>query len=551
MKKHKLKVGLLINSKKIPAWAYRMIELIKESEYAEIVVLIQNAEEPSPNNFKKYWQKKSYFLYNLYRNLDRKIFKISPDAFTRKDIRKVTDAPLIEVKPRETKFCDWIEGNNLEYIKSHEPDILIRLGFRILKGEILNLPTYGIWSFHHGDNSVNRGGPPGFWEVMNKEKQTGVVLQILSNKLDAGLILERSFSLTDKVSVNRNINRMYWKALSFVPRNLKRLYEEGDNFLENKRMNNPVLGFYSHKLYRPPSNGPMVQLIIKTIYAEAKRRLINIIYIEQWGLLFKFNPDSEISTSLYQFKELRPPKDRIWADPHVIYENDLYYIFIEEMTFSENRGWISVIEMDHQGNYKTPQRVLEKETHLSYPFIFKDKGEIYMLPETKKTRTVEIYKATKFPFEWSLVQVIMQDVIAVDPTVIKFDEKYWLFVNKVENQGASAHDELHLYYSDDLLSNKWNAHPQNPVISDVKRARPAGRPFMHKNNLFRPSQNCSYSYGYGITINKIEILNETEYSEVPVDFITPKWSEKYKGIHTLDWNGKLTVADGLKRIRRF
>src|SRR5690554_6143812 len=113
----------------------------------------------------------------------------------------------------------------------------------------------------------------------------------------------------------------------------------------------------------------------------------------------------------------------------------------------------------------------------------------------------------------------MQDVIAVDPTVIKFDEKYWLFVNKVENQGASAHDELHLYYSDDLLSNKWNAHPQNPVISDVKRARPAGRPFMHKNNLFRPSQNCSYSYGYGITINKIEKLNETEYSEVPVDFI--------------------------------
>src|SRR5690606_11575144 len=100
-------------------------------------------------------------------------------------------------------------------------------------------------------------------------------------------------------------------------------------------------------------------------------------------------------------------------------------------------------------------------------------------------------------------------------------------------------------------SDNWQAHPKNPIVSDVKRARPAGKPFLYKNDLFRPAQNCSYNYGYGITINKIEKLNETEYREVPVDFITPDWSKRYKGVHTLSWTGNLTVADGLKVISRF
>ena len=37
------------------------------------------------------------------------------------------------------------------------------------------------------------------------------------------------------------------------------------------------------------------------------------------------------------------------------------------------------------------------------------------------------------------------------------------------------HNELYLFYSDNLLSQNWKSHPMNPVISDVKRARPAGK----------------------------------------------------------------------------
>ena len=35
------------------------------------------------------------------------------------------------------------------------------------KGKILDIFHFGILSFHHGDNRVIRGGPSGFWEVLN------------------------------------------------------------------------------------------------------------------------------------------------------------------------------------------------------------------------------------------------------------------------------------------------------------------------------------------------------------------------------------------------
>ena len=43
----KLRVGVLLDSESIPAWAYRMLERIQASNYAEIILLIKN-EAPGP-----------------------------------------------------------------------------------------------------------------------------------------------------------------------------------------------------------------------------------------------------------------------------------------------------------------------------------------------------------------------------------------------------------------------------------------------------------------------------------------------------------------------
>src|SRR5713226_6022846 len=46
MQKNKLRVGLLLDGTELAAWEYRMIEILKESDYAEISLIVQNTAPP-------------------------------------------------------------------------------------------------------------------------------------------------------------------------------------------------------------------------------------------------------------------------------------------------------------------------------------------------------------------------------------------------------------------------------------------------------------------------------------------------------------------------
>jgi hypothetical protein len=141
----------------------------------------------------------------------------------------------------------------------------------------------------------------------------------------------------------------------------------------------------------------------------------------------------------------------------------------------------------------------------------------------------------------------MENVSAVDTTLIHHSDKWWLFTAIAENDAAAPNVELFLFYSDDLFSGDWKSHPGNPIISDVKSARPAGSLFAEGAKLFRPSQDCSKSYGYGFDLNEIEILSETEYREKKVLSIRPNWDKKILGTHTFATCGNLTVIDVLTK----
>jgi hypothetical protein len=140
---------------------------------------------------------------------------------------------------------------------------------------------------------------------------------------------------------------------------------------------------------------------------------------------------------------------------------------------------------------------------------------------------------------------------AVDSTILLKENKYWLFANMARNIGASNSDELFLFSSNHLISNNWVPHPDNPVISNVSQARPAGNFFTYKENLYRPSQNGSRRYGYGMRINQVKELNETNYREEIVDSIFPDWDRSLRSTHTINSVGKLTVIDAEMKRRKF
>jgi hypothetical protein len=550
--KEKLRIGILTNGDNISAWSYKMLEKIINSEHSEIVLIVKKGESHNENAslFNRIWSSRKDLFWILYTKLENKLFKATPDAFDLKNIKELVECDEIIVKPKETKFSDYIFPEDVEEIKAHNIDVFVRLGFRILRGGILKASKYGVWSFHHGDNSVNRGGPAGAWEVLENWDRTGVILQILSENLDGGTILSTSYSATDKVSVKRNKNNYYWKALSMLPRKLNELHTQGEEAFFKKLEQHTTTDFYYNRLFVKPTNAQVIIAFVRVYSKKIKNSILSLFYFKQWILLYQFNKKNSWSKSFFRFKRIVPPKDRFWADPFVYEKNDNYYIFIEELIYKENRGKISVMEIDEKGNYTTPKTIIEKDYHLSYPFLFEDDNSLFMIPETSENRTIELYKCIDFPLKWELYKVLMNDLSAVDSTILKHNNKYWLFCNIKENEGASSLDELFLFYSDSLLNGEWTSHPCNPIVSDVSQSRPAGNIFNENDKLYRPSQDSAKGYGYGMKINEIIELNETSYKEVTIQSIQPNWAKDLISTHTINNTGKLTVIDALIKRRK-
>ncbi len=550
----KLRIGLLMNSYELPLWEFILVERLINSYYASIEVVILNEsikhEKTLLQKIKSNWK---HILFILYARLDQILFKVQPNAFEPKDTTDLLNGiPIIKAKPISTKFSDRLQTDDILKIKHHNLDILIRLGFKILKGDILKSAKYGIWSYHHGDNNVNRGGPAGYWEVMENWDVTGSILQILTEDLDAGKVLYRSFSQTDKRSIHRNRNNYFSKSLSFLPRKLEELYNIGDEkFFKKVDEQNKYPNFYSNRLFRQKdfNNWRTLKLITVHLLRFIKFRFVNYIYLDQWILLFSIR--SGLSTSFWKFKKIIPQKDRFFADPFIIQKENKYYIFIEEFLYKSNKGHISFIEIDEKGNYAKPVKVIDKSYHLSYPFIFKNKDDYFLIPESQANKTIELYKCIEFPFKWEFQMNLMENIDAVDATLFYHQNKWWLFANIVENPGASLLDELFLFYSEELHTKNWIPHPLNPIVSDVKKARPAGRIFFHNGKILRPSQNSSNRYGFGIKINEIKTLNKYEYEEIEIESIEPNWDNQIVGTHTFNNAKNLTVIDGIMRRKRY
>ncbi|MGO8881771.1 MAG: hypothetical protein ACLPVO_17440 [Desulfomonilaceae bacterium] len=544
--KDKLKIGILIDSYQIPNWAFKMLERIDGSTYAEIVLIVKNdAPTPSENVYRKLKDNYQILLFIALMRLDNVVFRSEPNAFEAKEIRQLLpNTPYMTVNPIQNKFSDCFEEDDIERIESYHIDVLVKLGFRILSGKVLTSARYGVWSYNHSDNEIDQGKVAGFWEVLEEVGETGSFLEILTEDFDHRKILCRSYSQTDHLSVNRNRNNLFWKTLSFLPRKLKELYEVGEQeFYSTIRKDNQHPYTYSKRLYSAPRNAELISLAFRHYSKYILKTIRSFFYFEQWILLYDINKSDRFSWSFWRFKKIIPPKDRFWGDPFIIYKNNQYYVFIEELLFQRNEGHISYFTIDEDGNSSVPKKIIKKPYHLSYPFVFSYNNEFYMIPETGSNRTIELYKCLEFPEEWKMAEILMKNVRAYDTTILHKDGKWWLFTNICENKGGSHIDELFLFYSTDLFSGNWTPHPKNPIVSDVKSSRSAGRIFSYDGNIYRPSQNSFGIYGFGIKINHIVMLTETEYKEECVSDIEPLWDKRIIAIHTLDFVKNLTVVD--------
>lgn len=558
----RIRVGLLLDALVAPAWVVRMVELIVACPHAELVLVVLNGTAPAdaddaglPGRLRRNWRRLPEALVRkvadqMHDTLISRRHHL-PDAQKSTDVTQfVSGVPSITIQPERSKWSDRFSDDDLARIRAHRPDVLLRCGFRILRGGILAAAKLGVWSFHHGDNRVNRGGPPCFWETMENWPETGTTLQILTEDLDNGRVIGRSWSRTDMFSVKDNRSGVCWKSLHLVLRGLESAHRLGaDEFLSHVAAENAEPVFYSSRFYRRPDAWAWFRMVISKLRLKAAAVVENRTRIRQWQLRYDFADD--VATTLHRYKSIIPPKDSFWADPHVIERDGRFFIFIEELPYASGRGHISVIAMDGDGKWEPPVPILKKPYHLSYPFVFQHEGRWFMIPESAEDKTVQLYECTRFPDRWEHRMNLMENVRAVDATLHHDGTLWWMFANVALEPGASTCDELFLFSSPDLFSRDWRPHPANPIVSDCKNSRPAGPIFKWNGRLYRPAQNCSKRYGYGFSLNRIDVLSPSAYRETQVTSVLPDWEKDLLATHTYARAGRLNVVDVLVRRKRW
>jgi hypothetical protein len=210
-------------------------------------------------------------------------------------------------------------------------------------------------------------------------------------------------------------------------------------------------------------------------------------------------------------------------------------MFFEVMNRQTRRGEIGLATSENGMEWTYQQIVLAEPFHLSYPYVFEWMNNCYMIPETTKTSSVRLYKASTFPQEWLYAGTLLRGLRFADSSVIRHAGKWWLFT---ETNSQMKFDTLRLYYADDLMD-PWREHPLSPIVKGNPRlARPAGRPLALGERVIRYAQDCHPAYGTQVRAFEITKLTIKEYHEQEVTggpILTgsgPGWNKD--GMHHID-----------------
>lgn len=271
-----------------------------------------------------------------------------------------------------------------------------------------------------------------------------------------------------------------------------------------------------------------------------------------WGIhLYRFDADREVfSISSHQpFFHIGENGIRsndkyqsTVADPFLYVHCDKLYVFYEIKTdFGYGEIWAK--SSKDLSIWQCHGQVLKETYHLSYPQVFSTDGRIFMIPEASASGKVFLYESEVFPNKWRKTVALVKEPLR-DSTVICRPDGFFLL-------GTNQDYELRLYHSP-VLDQEFSF--TGIVISrDRMNSRNAGCLFVVDDVLFRPAQDCKYSYGRAVGVWRVDQISKVEYREVlympKLLSSIPSWaSEGYHHLSMTSFNGKTIIAvDGFRR----
>jgi hypothetical protein len=530
----RLRVGVIVDGIVVPAFQASVLRHLASASQFEVVHLgIDGAAAHRPDRGQR--------LLGLIRRLDRRLLGHGSDALAPVSVRLVPGSRLPRIGIDKVGLAGGAAASG-----AVEPDVVLDLRRGPRRSISTDAARLGVWRIHI---DAGREGSSIADAVRERSAITRVSLVAWLPDRDAPAVLDRSYSPVARHSFDRTVQAALWTASRIVRRAFDRVSSdesgrESDAFSDDAPLD-PESGNWDDS----PGLVASLGLVAAMAGELANRAAGRLAYSRSWFVAYRWSSRGDPQPrSLAGFSPIAAPTGRFFADPFVVEIDGCHHVFVEDYDEALGRARISTFVIGADGSASPPVAALERPYHLSYPFVFTLGDQVYLLPETRGAGRVELYRSVRFPDQWALESVLLDNISAADPTLLRHDGRLWLFVTVAE-PGDDAWADLHLYSADSLVG-PWAPHPWNPVVSDVRFARPAGRPFLRDGRILRPAQDCSRAYGWRIALRRIDALSPTAYAETTVGHIEPRGLPGVQRTHSYDAAGNLQVLDGYRATPR-
>lgn len=525
-----LRFGILCDSHELQRWQMMAVESLLSDGHTLSIVVMNTGKAESVSMVKK-WRKYPF------RNL---LFRVWYRFFLKPESKKLHNAqelfantPIFHETPVRKGIACYFTEACIEAVKQTRTDFLLRFGFGIIRGEILQTPPLGIWSFHHDDPTVVRGVPSNFWEIYEKIDINGAILQQIDESIDAGRIIWKGYFPTIHHSWKANIDQAYFGSTSWPALVCRQLMADRGSYTGQAPKSKPSPMRFA------PGNYTMIKFLWILAVNRFRYHIKDLFIAEKWAIGYaKANFDDIIGkkAEAIEWKWLEGPRSRQYhADVSGFVLNAELKLLSEFYDYRYRLGKIMLTE-PASGISRT---VIEKMYHLAFPYVFEENGVIYCIPETSASGQVELYRYNTVTSTFDFEHVLMKEIRAVDPVLFVHDGLWWLLFTGKDHSNY----ELHAWYSKEMKG-PYSPHRLNPVKTDPRSSRPAGGVIRQNGRLLRPAQDCSTYSGHRIAINEIKALSPDQFEEETVFHIEPGQNRNYPhGLHTLNIAGPYVLVD--------
>lgn len=410
------------------------------------------------------------------------------------------------------------------------PDFLLQLDTGPPSLQMLEIPRFGVWRF------ATALAPLAFWEVFDGLYYSEIRLERLTADPALCIPLERRWIKVERHSYSETL-AAFIEEMTEMPVYVGRCGLEA---------NSESIAFPPVRTL-PPTAIERTSMQIKLAFRGICRQIAGMFFSETWRVGMIEDPIASFADLDYLPSPHwlpNPASNRFLADPFMAQTSSGYLLLAEDYDFPTDRGRI-VQEFSADGNFSgRMQGALQEDCHMSYPFLLDYQGELYCIPETHQKNGAFAWRWNAASSTWCEPREILPNLACVDPTVVFFDGRWWLFCTD-KHDGVDS--KLRVYYAAEPWG-PWTPHAKNPVKVDIRSSRPGGTPFVSRGHLYRPAQDSSKHYGWRLAINRVTALSPVDFAEETIRILD---SDRLgaSGVHTLSGAGSRAVIDA--RASRF